>query len=106
MAAADVVVNPSDVEGLPVTILEAHSLARPVVATDVGGVASIVVDHETGLLVSPGDPAELARAIEVALTSPDAEEWARSGASLVRERHSISAMIEAYESVYRETLRV
>jgi len=102
MAAADVVVNPSDVEGLPVTILEAHSLARPVVATDVGGVASIVTDHETGLLVSPGDPAALAEAIEVALTSPEAEGWARSGADLVREHHSITAMIEGYESVYRE----
>jgi len=105
MAAADVVVNPSDVEGLPVTLLEAHSLARPIVATDVGGVASIVMDRETGLLVSPKDPAALAHAIEIALTSPDAEKWARSGADLVREHFSTSAMIEAHESIYRETLR-
>ena len=63
IAAADVVVNPSDHEGLPVALLEALALARPVAATAVGGVPSVVRPGETGLLVPAGDPSALADAV-------------------------------------------
>ena len=52
MAAADMVVLPSRREGLPIVALEALSLARPVVATRVGGTPSVVVPGETGWLAS------------------------------------------------------
>ncbi|MGH8923785.1 MAG: glycosyltransferase, partial [Acidimicrobiia bacterium] len=55
LAAADVVVNPSDVEGLPVVLLEAMAMERPVVATSVGGVPALIEHELTGLLVEPGD---------------------------------------------------
>jgi glycosyltransferase involved in cell wall biosynthesis len=100
LAAADVVVNPSDVEGLPVTLLEALSFSRPVVATDVGGVSQVVINEETGLLVPPGDPVALADAIEVALTDPRASTWGRRGKQLVEERHGLEKMVQAYEELY------
>ncbi len=106
LAAADVVVNPSDFEGLPVTLLEALSYARPIVATDVGGVSEVVIDERTGLLVPPGDPVALAKAVERALTDPAAATWGEQGKWHVLAHHSIEAMTRAYEDVYREVLGV
>ncbi len=102
MATADVVVNPSDVEGLPLSVLEAMALARPVVATAVGGVPTVVRNEETGLLIEAGDSEALARAIEHALESPRAAEWGQAASRLVSERHGLEAMVRSYEDVYRE----
>lgn len=105
LAAADVVVNPSDVEGLPVVLLEALALGRPVVATAVGGVPSVIRDRETGLLVQPRDPEALAAAIAEALEDPDeAQRWGKTGAELVAREHGLGAMVSAFEDIYREVL--
>ena len=104
LAAADVVVNPADVEGLPLAILEALALSRPVVATAVGGVPTVVVDGLTGLLVPPGDPEALAAGVLTALESPDAKAWGQAGAELVATHYGIARMIADYESLYREVL--
>jgi glycosyltransferase involved in cell wall biosynthesis len=106
MAAAEVYVNPADVEGLPVSILEALSLERPVVATAVGGVPSIIRDGETGLLVPPRDPAALAGGIARLLDHPGyAAELGRKGADLIRSQYSLEAMVRATEAVYEQVLR-
>jgi glycosyltransferase involved in cell wall biosynthesis len=104
LAASDVVVNPADVEGLPLAILEGLALSRPVVATAVGGVPAVVVDRVTGLLVPPGDPEALAAGIVEALESPDAKGWGQAGAELILSDYGISRMIADYESLYREVL--
>lgn len=104
LAAADVVVNPSDVEGLPLAVLEGLALARPVVATDVGGVSSVVRNHETGILVEAGNPADLAEGIALALESQDAHTWARAGSRLITEEHGLSTMVRAYEALYKGLL--
>lgn len=106
LAAADIVVNPSDVEGLPVTILEALTLERPVVATRVGGVPSVIEHDVTGYLVPPSDPTALADGLSTALRDPArARRWARNGAELVRARFGIERMVDAYENVYRQVCR-
>lgn len=69
MGNADVVVQPSVVlpsgkmEGIPVALMEALAMERPVVATSISGVSELVEDEVTGLLVSPARPDELADAI-------------------------------------------
>lgn len=106
MAAADVYVNPADVEGLPVSILEALALKRPVVATAVGGVPSVIRDGETGLLVPPRDPEALAAALARLLDNPGyASDLGSKGADLVRGHYSLEAMVRATEAVYEEVLR-
>lgn len=102
LAAADVVVNPSDFEGMPVALLEALALARPVVATDVGGVSSVIHHEETGLLVPAGDPASLASAMRRAISDERAAEWADNGARLISQEHSVEQMTRRFESIYRE----
>jgi glycosyltransferase involved in cell wall biosynthesis len=59
----DIVVCASHEEPFGLCVAEAMASARPVVATRVGGIPEIVVDGETGLLVSPDNPDELARAV-------------------------------------------
>src|SRR5690606_18318108 len=60
---ADIFLLPSLQEALPVAIMEAMAAALPVVATDVGGVAELVRDGETGRLVPCADPAALESAL-------------------------------------------
>lgn len=105
LGAADVVVNPSDVEGLPVAVLEAMALARPIVATAVGGVPGLIVDGETGLLVPAGDPDLLASAVARLLDQPDlAAALGRQAEVTVSRDHGLAAMVRAVEQVYDEVL--
>lgn len=104
-AACDVYVNPADFEGLPVAVLEAMWLGRPIVATAVGGVPSVIHDGETGVLVPPGDPGALAAAVRSLLDDPDTA--ARLGASAARFAHAeldLATMVHRVEAVYDEVL--
>jgi glycosyltransferase involved in cell wall biosynthesis len=58
--AADVSCLTSETEALPMVLLEAMALGKPVVAIDVGGVRNAVEDGETGLLVRRDHPADFA----------------------------------------------
>jgi glycosyltransferase involved in cell wall biosynthesis len=69
--AADICALASDAEALPMFLLEAMALARPVVATDVGGNSELVVDGETGRLVPSGDAAALAAGIRALAEDPN-----------------------------------
>jgi glycosyltransferase involved in cell wall biosynthesis len=105
LAAMDVVVLASHHEGLGTSLLDAMAMARPVVATAVGGIPEIVIEGETGRLVPPRDPVALADAL-LALVA-DAALRARLGAAgrkRLLERFSAEAMVERTESVYRALL--
>lgn len=105
IAAANVFVNPSDVEGLPVTILEAMALGTPVVATAVGGVKSVVEDRSTGILIDAGDPVRLADGIMFLLDHPgEARDYAVRGQKVVEERYGLERMVREYEDLYRALL--
>ena len=87
---ARALVLPSFAEGLPVVIMEAMALGRPVVSTMVAGIPELVTPGETGWLVPAGDVAALAQAIiEVLSLAPDALAAMGSKArSRVLERHN------------------
>lgn len=70
LAAAHVVVLPSWREGLPTSLMEAMSVGRALVATDVPGCRSLVVDGENGFLIPARKPAALAAAMEKFLARP------------------------------------
>lgn len=105
LAAADIVVNPSDVEGLPIVVLEAMSLARPIVATAVGGVPSVIIDEQTGLLVPPGDSTSLAdRVIRLLEDRGLGASLGRAASELAERDFSLAAMVREVEDVYGEVL--
>ena len=102
LAAADVVVHPSDWEGLPLVVLEAMSAARPVVATRAPGLRELVRDGEDGLLVPPGDAAALAASVTRVLADEQlALRLGDNAARRVEREFSESAMVEAYDSLWR-----
>lgn len=106
LADADVVVLPSRREGLPLAALEALALARPLVATAVGGTPEVVRDGETGWLVPPDDPERLAGAlVEAATDEPEARRRADAGARLVRARFTSERMVERIETLAREVVQ-
>ena len=79
MAAADIFVLPSHFEGLPMSVIEAMLTGLPVVASDIRGPREQVVHEKTGLLVPPGDCADLAAAL--ARLAADPALRARMGAA-------------------------
>jgi glycosyltransferase involved in cell wall biosynthesis len=103
MCAAGAVCLTSEAEALPMSLLEAMALGRPVVATDVGGTSEAVVDGETGFLVEPGDVKAVADAL-VTLAG-DRERAAAMGAAgrrRQRERFGGDAMVDGYLRVLAE----
>jgi glycosyltransferase involved in cell wall biosynthesis len=70
LTASDLFVLPSLWEGMSMALLEAMSAAKPIVATAVSGTDQVMIHEETGILVPPGDAAELARAIVGLLSDP------------------------------------
>ncbi|MGH2370897.1 MAG: glycosyltransferase family 4 protein, partial [Chloroflexota bacterium] len=100
-ADLDAVVLTSDNEGMPTTIIEAMAAARPVVATDVGGVRSLVTDGETGLLVPPGDPAAVADACLRLLRDPQSQrEMGAAGRRAAYPRYHVSTLLTTMTEFY------
>jgi len=105
LAALEVFALPSRFEGFPLAVLEALLARSAVVAADVGSVAEVVLDGETGLLVPPDDPAALARAIRRLLGDADLRRrLGEQGRRLVLERFTATHMTRAFESLYAELL--
>ena len=69
--AAALVVPSLWYEGLPMVVAEAYAAGTPVIASRIGALAHLIEDGVTGLLVTPGDPVDLARAIERLSGRPD-----------------------------------
>jgi glycogen(starch) synthase len=83
--------------------VEAARMARPVVAANVGGLAEIVVDRETGLLVEMDNSRALADAIVFLVSQPErAEEMGRAGRVRVEREFSLLKYVDAYDSLYRQ----
>ncbi len=96
LEAARVLVLPSLAEGLPVVLMEAYALGRPVISTHVAGIPELVVPGHSGWLVAPGDTAALARALAEALFAPPAKlrAMAEAGRRHVKRHHRCSREAE------------
>jgi glycosyltransferase involved in cell wall biosynthesis len=102
-AAADVFCLPSWWEAMPMSVLEAMAAGLPVVASDVGDVARLVDDGETGYLVSPQSPVELASALRKLILDPQrAAEMGAAGRRRVEQHFSAEVNARAVCAVYAE----
>src|SRR5262249_21307713 len=101
----DVFVLASTSEASSNAILEAMATGLPVVATDVGGNPWMVEDERTGLVVSPSDPAALAKAlIRLAEDPPLAARLGRAGRARIEAEFGLDRMLDRLEALYRDVL--
>lgn len=104
IAAATVLVQPSFQEGLPVVIMEAMALCRPVISTYVAGIPELVLPGQTGWLVPAGSTGDLAGAMADSLATPgDAlAAMGASGSERVRARHHIDREAAKLATLFAE----
>jgi glycosyltransferase involved in cell wall biosynthesis len=101
LEAADVVCMPSRWESFPYAALEACSRARAVVGSRVDGLDEIIADGESGILVAPEDPGELAAALDRLAASPElVARYGEAAYARVRERFTLARMVEGVLAAY------
>ncbi len=106
LRAADLFVLSSLWEGMPNVLLEAMAAGLPCVATDVEGVAELISDGETGLLVRRGDSPALAEQIARLLADASlASRVAAAGQAHVRKGYTWEATIRGFETIWDELLQ-
>jgi glycosyltransferase involved in cell wall biosynthesis len=102
LAALDLFVLSSRMEGMPLVVLEAMATGLPVVATAVGGLPKLVADGETGFLVPSGDEAALRARLQALRAAPaDAAAVGARARARTREHHGADRMVERYLELYR-----
>ncbi len=105
MRSMTVLAVPSVYEPLGMVALEAMAIGVPVVGSAVGGIPEAVEAERTGLLVPPGDPAELAKALLRILESPAlAAEMGAAGRERARRVFSPEVIAAQYATLYRRLL--
>lgn len=106
LAATDIMVLPSHEEGFSNVILEGMAAGLPLIVTNVGGNLEAVINGESGLVVPPRDPGELAKAILLLLSQPDyAKQLGQAARKRVETCFTIDSMIKQYEELYLEALK-
>jgi glycosyltransferase involved in cell wall biosynthesis len=105
LAAADVFVLPSLWEGLPIGLLEAMAMGKPVIATRVDGTIEVVTDGENGLLVEAGNAGQLAEAlVRLGQDRGRRDVFAAKARETVKEQFDAANMTRQIEDVYCRVL--
>ena len=100
-------VLPSFAEGLPIVLMEALALHRPVVCTHVAGIPELVEHNVHGFLVPPGSAAALCEAMHEVLSTPPPrlDEMARAGAARVKALHDGAASVATLETLFAQVVQ-
>jgi glycosyltransferase involved in cell wall biosynthesis len=97
LAAAEIVVVPSREEAFGLVILEAWAAKRPVVASDIAAIASVISDGVDGLLVPVGEPAALGAAVSSLLENPaTAQRLGLAGRERIPTEFSWEAVVDRW----------
>lgn len=105
ISAMDIFVLPSLTEGTPMALLEAMAQAKPVIATNVGGIPALIENNKTGILI----PAKNIQAIATALKNLLPEGTLRqklglAALNLIKDGYSITAMVQKYADLYKRII--
>lgn len=105
LASIDVLVMPSLLEGLPMVLLEAMAMAKPIVATLIDGITEVLEDGKTGLLA----PAKNSHALADVMTDILKDEkkaclLGKNARKMAEEKFSVERMVRKTESVYEKLL--
>lgn len=98
---ASVLIHPSEIDQLPIVLLEAMASELPIVASNVGGIPEEIENGVNGYLIERGDYKELAGKVIALLTNPElASRLGKEGKRIVKERFTIEIMIKDIENAY------
>lgn len=103
---ADIIVSSSRSEALPLSLLEAMSMGKPVVATHVGGVPEVITNGYDGMTVPPENPTALAVAIRSLASDPKRRTlFGQRARQRITTSFSLETMADRYEALYDQLCR-
>ena len=103
--ATDIILSTSENEGMPVALIEAQLAGKPVVATDVGSVSEVILNHETGIVTNK-NTGSLASAVEsLVLDKTTREEMGRLAIARAQALFSVDRMINAHIELYKSIVK-
>ncbi|MBU4251989.1 MAG: glycosyltransferase family 4 protein [Candidatus Omnitrophica bacterium] len=102
LSAIDVLALTSLWEGLPITVLEAMAASVPVIATNTGGIAEVIIDGETGFLVSPQDTRGMSEKLTLLLKDAALrKQVGRNAKNNLNGDFALTNMVKNYQDLYR-----
>ena len=104
LAQADIFINTTNIDNMPVSIIEAMACGLCIVSTNVGGIPYLLKDGEDALLVSPNDPCAMAAAVERILTEPNLAKKLSQNARHKAEQFDWSVVLPKWESLFLEAI--
>ena len=103
--ASDIILSTSENEGMPVALIEAQLAGKPVVATDVGSVSEVVLNHETGIVTNK-NAGSIALALETLLLDKQKRtEMGTLAISRAQALFSVQRMINAHVDLYKSIVK-
>jgi glycosyltransferase involved in cell wall biosynthesis len=103
--AADIILSTSENEGMPVALIEAQLAGKPVVATDVGSVSEVILNHETGIVTNK-NAGSIASAVEsLVIGKSTREEMGRLAIARAQALFSVERMINAHIELYKSIVK-
>jgi glycosyltransferase involved in cell wall biosynthesis len=103
--ASDIILSTSENEGMPVALIEAQLAGKPVVATDVGSVAEVLLNHETGIVTNK-NAGSIALALEsLLLDKQKRTEMGTLAISRANALFSVDRMINAHIALYKSIVK-
>ena len=103
--ASEIILSTSENEGMPVALIEAQLAGKPVVATDVGSVSEVVLNHETGIVTNK-NAGSIALALETLLLDKQKRtEMGTLATSRANALFSVDRMINAHIALYKSIVK-
>jgi glycosyltransferase involved in cell wall biosynthesis len=103
--ASDIILSTSENEGMPVALIEAQIAGKPVVATDVGSVSEVILNHETGIVTNK-NAGSIASALEsLILDKATRTEMGRLATARAQALFSVDRMINAHIELYKSIVK-
>jgi glycosyltransferase involved in cell wall biosynthesis len=103
--ASDIILSTSENEGMPVALIEAQLAGKPVVATDVGSVSEVILNHETGIITNK-NAGSFASAVEsLILDKTTREEMGRLATARAQALFSVDRMVNAHIELYKSIVK-
>ena len=105
-SVSDIILSTSENEGMPIALIEAQMAGKPVVATDVGSVAEIILDNQTGFVTNK-EPEDIAFAIKSIMADKKMrDDMSERASNYSSAAFSVEALIQRHKNLYQEVIAI